>query len=71
MSPNQIFVHGCLPLQAQNLTGIQGVFGADEQPAQLEAEVPYSPQLPVFNWPDSAEVPLSEYALDNARLIPC
>lgn len=68
MSPYQIFVRGCLRLQAQNLTGIQGVFGADEQPAQLEAEVLYSPQLPAFSWPDSVEVPLNEYALDNDRL---
>ncbi len=44
------------------------MFGADEQPAQLEAEVPYSPQLPAFSWPDSVEVPLNEYALDNDHL---
>ncbi|XDV31742.1 hypothetical protein PO909_002704 [Leuciscus waleckii] len=68
MSPYQIFVRGCLCLQAQNLTGIQGVCGADEQPAQLEAEVPHSPQVPTFNWPDSVEVPLTEYTLDNDRL---
>ncbi|CAM4555710.1 unnamed protein product [Leuciscus chuanchicus] len=68
MSPYQIFVRGCLRLQAQNLTGIQGVFGADEQPAQLDAEVPHSPQVPTFNWPDSVEVPLTEYTLDNDRL---
>lgn len=34
MSPYQFFVRGCPQLQAQNSTGIQRVFGADEQPAQ-------------------------------------
>ncbi|ROI93615.1 hypothetical protein DPX16_3285 [Anabarilius grahami] len=63
----------CLPFswrffKAQNLTGIQGVFDADEQPAQMDAELPHSSQVPAFNWPYSIEVPLTEYALDNDRL---
>nr|XP_055035227.1 uncharacterized protein LOC129423108 [Misgurnus anguillicaudatus] len=68
MSPYQIFVRGCLCLQARNLTGIRGVFGADEQPAQLEGEAPNLPQLPAFAWPDRVEVPVTDFVIDNERL---
>lgn len=68
MSPYQIFVRGCLRLQTQNLTGIQGVFGADEQPTQVEGEVAHLPQLPAFNWPDRVEVPVTDFLLNNERL---
>lgn len=64
MSLYQTFVDVCLRLQAQNSTGIQGVFGADEQLVQPDRDVSHLPQVPAFNWPDSVDIPVTEHALD-------
>ncbi|KAF0032213.1 hypothetical protein F2P81_014503 [Scophthalmus maximus] len=64
MSPYQMFVRGCLRLQSQTLTGVQGVFGADDQPAEEAAR----PAGPYFNWPERVDVPANQLALEPGRL---
>ena len=62
MSPYQIFVRGCLTQQLQHHTGIQGVYGADEQP------VPVADQgavAPAFNELRRVVVPLNQFQPSN------
>lgn len=69
MSPYRMFVRGCLRLQSQNLTGVQGLFGADEGPADEQpAEQAVRPPVPTFNWPERVAVPANTFAVEPGRL---
>jgi len=59
-----MFVWGCLQLQSQNHTGVQGFFCADEQPVEGVQRQPAH----AFNWPERVNVPFNLFVLEAVRL---
>ncbi|KAG9271631.1 hypothetical protein AMEX_G14577 [Astyanax mexicanus] len=84
MSPHQIFVQACLSQHLQHHTGIQGLFGADEQPeaeggeagaaaaeggeAGAAAAEGGEARVPAFDWHQTVDVPVNRFILNGEQL---